>query len=201
MMPLQNFSASLHVAMGLLAMWVLVFKLFRDYRIDALRDRLFSLRDDLFDYAAEGSVSFDDPAYFKLRALINSFIRFAHRLSFTRFSLGSLFTSWKWREAFGNPLLEWQDAVKKLPAEQQERLNELHSEVLLAVVKHLITGSPIMIGCLAIFAIGAVLGGLTKKLVEAFAKTLAPQLDALQIQAIVADAADRQVHHDPVMAH
>lgn len=201
MMPLQNFSACLHVAMGLLAIWVLVFKLVRDYRIDALRDRLFSLRDQLFDYAAEGSLSFDDPAYFMLRALINSFIRFAHRLSFSRFFLGSLFTSWNWRETFDNPLLEWEYAVKKLPEEQQKRLNDFHSEVLLAVVKHLITGSPTMIGCLALFAIGAVLGGLTKKLVESFAKKLTPQLNALQIQAIVADAADRQVHHEPALVH
>src|SRR5580658_4090425 len=95
MTPLHNFSAALHIVMGLAAIWILLFKLVRDYRIDALRNRLFALRDDLFDYASAGNVEFDEPAYFKLRGVINSLIRFAHRLTFTRFLLGFTFTSWK----------------------------------------------------------------------------------------------------------
>ena len=202
MTPLQNFTEALHLVMGLLAVWVLVFKLCRDYRIDALKDRLFALRDNLFDYAAEGEVQFDDPAYFKLRGLINSLIRFAHRLTFTRFLMGFLFTAWKGSEAYGNVLQEWQTAVEALPAEKQKKLNEIHSAALVMVVRHLVTGSPIMVFCLVIFAISAALNGLTKKLLQSFTERLIPQLNALQIQAIVADAADRQTSRaEPVLVH
>ncbi|HWE48161.1 MAG TPA: hypothetical protein VG273_00115 [Bryobacteraceae bacterium] len=196
MTPLSDFSAALHVAMGLFAVWILAFKFARDYRIDSLRDHLFALRDDLFDYAAEGNVEFDDPAYFKLRSLINSLIRFAHRLTFARFFTGVIFTSVSGSRGFDNPLLEWQSAVEALRTEQQKRLKEIHSAALVMVVRHLITGSPVMIVCLALFAVGAILNGLTKKLLLAFTEKLLPQLNSLQMQAIVADAAERQASHD-----
>jgi hypothetical protein len=204
MTPLHNFSAALHIAMGAAAVWILAFKLMRDYRIDALRDRLFALRDDLFDYAADGNVEFDEPAYFKLRALINSLIRFAHRLTFTRFLMGFLFTSWKGYGSHENPLAEWYRAVADVPDKQQQRLKEIHAEALVMVVRHLISGSPVMVAALIFFAAGSALNGLTKKLLQSFTEKLLPAMDALQVQAIVADAADRQTaarRDQPALVH
>ncbi len=51
----------------------------RKYQIDAFRERLFSLRDEMFRYAQEGNIEFDHPAYGYLRRTINSMIRGAHR--------------------------------------------------------------------------------------------------------------------------
>jgi hypothetical protein len=45
------------------------------------RQRVFQLRDELFDFAAEGHISFDDPANGVLRGSMNSMIRFAHKMS------------------------------------------------------------------------------------------------------------------------
>ncbi len=61
---------------------VLYFWLYRDYRIDLFRQRLFALRDELFDLARSGAISFDDRAYGLLRSTLNGFIRFGHRLTF-----------------------------------------------------------------------------------------------------------------------
>src|SRR5882672_8095868 len=84
MTPIAYVSASLHLTLALLLLWVLLFHFWRRYRVDSLRERLFELRGELFDYAAAGDVSFSDPAYTRLRMLMNSMIRFAHRFTTSR---------------------------------------------------------------------------------------------------------------------
>lgn len=41
---------------------------------------MFALRGQLFDFAADGGISFDHPAYGLLRSTMNGFIRFAHMM-------------------------------------------------------------------------------------------------------------------------
>lgn len=55
-----------------------------DYGIDKFRQEMFAVRDDLFDYAARGEISFNHPAYIQLRNLANGLIRFAHRMTLWR---------------------------------------------------------------------------------------------------------------------
>lgn len=50
---------------------------------DYTRQELFTLRDELFDYAADGHISFDDEAYLTTRTMINGVIRFTHSVSLT----------------------------------------------------------------------------------------------------------------------
>ena len=188
MTPLANFTAALHLTLSLMLLWILVFKLFRDYRVDALRDRLFVLREKLFDYAASGNISFDHPAYTKSRMLINSQIRFAHRFTFTRFAMGVLFMMWRDEPCDEKPLLEWQQALAELPKEPREILQGIHTEMLVLLVWHLVTGSPIMLGGLVIWA---ALNGMAREALKAFAEWL-PGLDILQSQAVEAEAIERQ---------
>jgi len=72
---------TLMTGFGLLLLWILIFWLVPDYRVDAVRQKLFSIRDSLFDEAAAGKISFDDPSYRMLREQINNFIRVAHKLN------------------------------------------------------------------------------------------------------------------------
>src|SRR5437016_2293052 len=67
--------------LSLVGLWVLFHWLYRDYRVDLFRQRMFALRAELFDMAAAGRIAFDDPAYGKLRGMLNGYIRFAHRVS------------------------------------------------------------------------------------------------------------------------
>jgi hypothetical protein len=177
---------------------MLVFRLAREYRLDALRDRLFAVREKLFDYAANGNVSFDDPAYTMLRMLLNSLIRFAHRLTFTRFVMGLIFAHWKDKPYDKEILVEWEKAIATLPTESQAELRRIHEEALVLVVRHLVTGSPIMLVLLAVFVVCALLTGLTRQLMETFTRKL-PGLETLQIQAMQADAAER--HPERAFAH
>jgi hypothetical protein len=198
MTPLANFSGALHLLLALTALWFLVFKLVGEYRLDSLRDRLFAIRERLFDYAADGNVSFDHPAYTKLRMRINSLIRFGYRLTFTRFAMGVIFITWKNAPYDREILFEWENAVKELPADAQAELNSILDETLVLVVRHLVTGSPVMMAILVIFSVGELLGGITTRLLEAFTKKL-PGLDVLQIEVMVADAEER--HPERALAH
>jgi hypothetical protein len=198
MTPLANFSAALQLLLALGALWFLVFKLAREYRLDVLRDRLFALRERLFDYAADGNISFDHPAYTKLRKRINSLIRFGYRLTFTRFAMGIMFSTWNSDRYDQELLSEWENAVKELPPESQLELNSIQDDTLVLVVRHLVTGSPVMLAILGVFVACSVLSGITTRLLKAFTKKL-PGLDILQIEVMVADAEER--HSERALAH
>ena len=71
-----------HGWIALLLLWVLFFWLYRDYRLDLFRQRMFSLRDDLFDLADSGELPFNSKAYGMLRSVINGNIQFGHQLGF-----------------------------------------------------------------------------------------------------------------------
>ncbi len=81
----MNFYVALKSLIGLAAMWYFVWYLWRDYRLDAFREHLFSIRDRMFVYAAEGNIRFDHPAYTNARTRTNQLIRLCHQLTLTRF--------------------------------------------------------------------------------------------------------------------
>lgn len=62
---------------GTTAAWVAL----RGARVERFRFELFALRRELFDYAAEGHIAFDHPAFVVSWARTNRMIQRAHRLS------------------------------------------------------------------------------------------------------------------------
>jgi hypothetical protein len=76
----------LYTAAGLVALWFTL-GCYRSSRTDKFRQDLFALRAELFDYAREGAVGFDNRSYVRLRNLLNSMIRFAHEVSFVRLAV------------------------------------------------------------------------------------------------------------------
>src|SRR5258708_37476155 len=84
MRELSAVASTIHLVVALTAMWVLVFLFWKPYRIDAFRQRLFALRDDLFSYAETGQIRFDHPSYIYLEKSINRAIRLAEQLTFIR---------------------------------------------------------------------------------------------------------------------
>lgn len=195
MTPIQQLSGVLHTVLAVVLLAFLVFK-WREYRIAALRDRLFALREELFDYAADGHVSFNHRAYTRLRMLINSTIRFAHYFTGSRLLAGLLFF-----RIFGFPKTtfteEWAEALTTLPSETQERLQMLRFRVVVLLVKHLVTGwSPVLLVFLVCFAVGSLVKGAAKWTIEAFARQL-PGVEILETQLIQEDIAERQLRDHP----
>jgi hypothetical protein len=142
--------------------------LVRDYRIDALRQELFRIRDELFDYAATGAVSFSHPAYSNLRSRLNLTIRFGHRLTFTRLLLVAL----SYRLTKRTPVTQanWLRDVESLRDKEVEaRLRSFQEQFALVLARHIVTGNPIPMAIVVVWAVvEAVAHGFTVALRAAY---------------------------------
>lgn len=119
----------------LLALWGFVFYLWRDYRLDAFRDDLFALRDKMFQYAANGNIAFDNPAYVLLRNRMNILLRYAHEFTFTNLVIAGATTR---EEPTNSMLIDWQKAVEQLPARLREKMNEFNVLLAATAFRHMV---------------------------------------------------------------
>jgi hypothetical protein len=138
---------------SLFGLWLLHNVCFKDYRLDALRQRLFNLRGELFDYAASGAVPFDHPAYGLLRTRINRLIRFAHRFTGIQLLLLVL-DSAQAPMPDSDPLHAWQRSLDTVEDEEVRlRLKRLNNAMLTTLVWHMVTGSIVLMASLFFFGI------------------------------------------------
>ena len=135
-----------HLVVGLFALWCLYFFCWHEHRIDTYRQRLFGVRDDLFDFAASGGIKFDDPAYTTLRDLSNGLIRFAHRLTFTRVWAIVLFGNF----SRSNRMEAWMADVKSRPEAVRGKLLKAHEQIAHASLWHVVAWSPLAWICLLV---------------------------------------------------
>jgi hypothetical protein len=147
---------ALETLIGLAILSLLVFNLYPASRLDVFRQKMFAHRDRLWDYAAAGNISFDDPAYLLLRKLMNGFIRYGHQLSFFRIVMTKL----HWNAIGQSPELTWHVKWNKALSQIQDPevrayMESAHQWALTTVVKHLTTGSPILFTMLLGVALGA----------------------------------------------
>jgi hypothetical protein len=117
-------------------LWWLFAWLYYDYRLAILRFKLFSVRDSLFLYAAEGKISFEEPAYIMTRTTINGALRFAHRLT-----LGKLLITYIWLrintpKAGAKYHSELNKSIHNLSYEQQKLIMNAHLNLHYAVLSH-----------------------------------------------------------------
>ena len=127
--------------------WLLCFWLVRDYRLSMFRQRLFEVRDALFDAAVEGVVPFNHPAYGMARQFINGLIRFAHRLNTTTF-ISIMLVAWLYRSSSKMPAfsVRLQEQCKTLPTQEaRERVMAVYHQALYLVFAHLTYASPIFL--------------------------------------------------------
>jgi hypothetical protein len=146
-MGAAQITSMVEIVVCLIFLLVLFLRLLPAYRLDSFRQNVFALRDELFDYAAAGNISFNDPAYRLLRQSMNGFIRYAHQLSL--FRLVFTFEIWKYRheKSWAD---SWEKALKNVNRlEVRRKLNEFHERSLVLVMDRIVTGSPILILALA----------------------------------------------------
>lgn len=132
---------------------LLVFWLIPNYRLDRFRQKVFCLRDELFDYARAGNISFTHPAYRLLRQSANGFIRYAHRLTFYRV----VTTMVIWKVIGHQPELvwtrRWTEALASLDEKTRSDLMKFHERLALLIVDRLVFGSPFLIAGLLLTAV------------------------------------------------
>ena len=131
---------------GATGIWWLYFVEYKNYRVDDTRQRLFAIRDLLFQQAEEGKVSFNSRAYQITRTTLNGMIRFTHDLSFLRLLIS--FISYKivdekdYVERYGKELF---DSINELPKPEQKIILGARLSMHFAVVAHVFRSSIIMV--------------------------------------------------------
>lgn len=127
--------------------WVFVLcKMIPESRLDGFRQAMFVVRDELFDYAADGNVPFDHPAYVLLRRQMNGFIRYGHHLTFFRIfmthaihKISETPVDSGWHETW----LEALDTIKD--SSVRKSLEQFHRRSMVLAISRVITGSlPLM---------------------------------------------------------
>jgi len=145
MIGVIDLAAVLQSATCLSLLAIVLLKFWAEARLDAFRQEMFALRDELFDYAAKGHIEFNDPAYRLLRQVMNGFIRYGHQLTFFRVCVTvaeahiTKLNPPNWSEAWGRALKGIRDT------EVQSTLNEFHHRALSCVARRLLFGSPLML--------------------------------------------------------
>jgi hypothetical protein len=130
----MNLYIALKSILSLFGLWFFVYYLWRDYRIDAFREHVFSIRDRMFLYAANGNISFDHPAYTILRNRMNVLLRYGHEFTLTRMIL-VLVTHVKLKS---ETIVKWEAEVAQLPDETQRIMKEFSVCVAVAVLQHMV---------------------------------------------------------------
>lgn len=152
-MPAATLVGILESLSALLVFAILVFWLIPNYRLDLFRQETFCVRDELFDYARAGNISFSHPAYRLLRQSANGFIRYAHRLTFYRVIMTVII----WRAVGHTPELvwtkQWEKALTSLDDRVKADMVRYHERLFMLVTKRLVLGSPLLIALLIVTAI------------------------------------------------
>ena len=123
-------------------LWVLFFELYKPYRVDAFRQSVFAIRDELFDYALGGHIPFDHPSYQSLRRHMNGMIRFAHRLTLVwviTMALARILrptpeVEEKW-------LREHEHMFENAPIASRAAIRQFHDRAVLLAMEHLLLTS------------------------------------------------------------
>jgi hypothetical protein len=153
-----------------------VFKILPMFRLDCYRQKMFALRDELFDYAAAGNISFDDPAYVLLRLQMNGMIRYGHQLTLFRASV-----TWLSRTLFGEKQTfvwhdAWERALENIGNDEVRRqLRFFHHRTATVAAIHILQGSVVLwcamiVAALCLLVSGAAVGA--KQLLKAAARAI-----------------------------
>lgn len=121
----------------------LILWLFPDYYIDSFRQKMFILRDQLFDDARNGKIGFNDPSYMMLRSSMNGFIQFGHKLNIWQAIFLTFFVKKaKIPTTFSNKL---EETVAKNTETQKQLIKSYYVKMNYHVIRHLIMSSPVLV--------------------------------------------------------
>ncbi|HXM43810.1 MAG TPA: hypothetical protein VN924_21430 [Bryobacteraceae bacterium] len=156
MMDAKTLVTILEAAIASCGLVIVVFWLWPCMRLDIFRQKMFALRDELFDYAESGRIGFNHPAYRLLRQSMNGFIRYGHRLTFFQINLMMLY----WKFGASQPPMDWTEkwnrAIATVNDEQvRENLVKFHERSIMLVSERLVLGSPVL---LLVLFVGLLIG-------------------------------------------
>jgi len=125
--------------------WWIFFVEQQSYWLDLTRQRLFAIRNELFDCAIQGKISFDHPAYKMTRTTLNGMIRFTHEVNLLYF-LTIYFAHrfvFKRRRATDYER-RFSSAIQTLPLEGRAFIYRTIGEAHMTVLRHVMSTSPFL---------------------------------------------------------
>lgn len=142
----MNDSAAASAIISLLAiagLWYVAFYLYPKTAVDHFRQKMFDLRDEMFDFAASGKIDFSHPAYGLLRSTMNGFIRFGDRIGPEAIAFVAL-TTWDTKPEHlpSRPFEErFSEAIADLDISQQREMKQFRDRMHLQTARHMFFGS------------------------------------------------------------
>lgn len=135
---------ALLVTFGLVVCWLLFYFGWRPYRIDKVRMEFFKLRNELFIFAAEGGISFEEPAYRTMRDRLNAVIRHAHIITVTRALIFIAAEHFSPNEYAVGLSQNWLQAISRLPESSQAKIKSINDRMAFVTAVQMITGNPLV---------------------------------------------------------
>jgi hypothetical protein len=185
---MTNYVTEIFSLVSLALLWVL-FWLYKDHSVATFRQRVFSLRDEMFDMAMAGKIPFNHKGYGRLRVTMNGSIRYAEEISLVRVLLFALLNRKNQNapEGFSAAFLK---EINDLPFDQKMALCQLHNRFSALITKHAIYNSPITIFILILpitlyLSLKSASSWFRKNIVLWFKKRLEIPLDEVQSLAYV----------------
>lgn len=134
--------------LSLALLWMLLW-FYVEYTIDSFRQKVFTLRDEMFDMASSGKIPFNHKAYGRLRSTMNGSIRFAEEISLARLFLVILcnLKNKIQREKFSE---KFSAEVENLPLEQKNIFQCYYNRFSQLLVTQLIANSPLTVVLLVV---------------------------------------------------
>ena len=123
--------------------WLFAFGYCR-YRLDLLRQKLFSIRDNLFREACDREL-LNSFAYTLTRTTLNGMIRFAHEVSFSHFLILYFARHRLGAERSGAAYIKrLMDALDPMKLEDKKLILSAHGQAHLAILDHVVRTSVIL---------------------------------------------------------
>lgn len=159
---------------GLLILWIAFTFIYRAYRVDVLRQRLFDIRQKLFlTVERSDDIYFDDYAYKEMRSIVNGMIRFAHGMTF--FKLLAL--TYGRRDSASRKYHKKLDkAFDSLPKPLSDKLRGFQDEIAYCVADHVVYTSVLLNWWLVpakhVLSLGATFTRLIRDRIDEFKQNL-----------------------------
>lgn len=124
---------------------IVAFWLYREFVLDRFRQKMFALRDEFFDAAAEGKIPFSSNAYGTLRKTMNGAIRFGHRMNFP-FVLSLMVMDASGSTEGTQPLSSKLDEAKRsLTTEQAKLVDDFKMRMNFLMVEYVVLNSMVFV--------------------------------------------------------
>lgn len=120
------------------------------------------IRDDLFDHAARGEISFSAESYKMARLTLNGMIRFAHTISLTRIVVNRVL-----QEVYSLNIYAYRmenlRAIRALPVQQRGLVTAAYESAHREILKHLLVTSLATLGLYGIRTLASLLARALRK--------------------------------------